>query len=166
MRSAAGMNMIPAHHRAAFNALFLLEHYFPKSDWIQRQRTASRHRAADLIREQGPGKITHVDRIPTLSPADFRQRYLSKGIPVIIENGAANWPLATRWTFENLRQTYGPEMIKLVQRKGVANDDEIVEGREFSEEIQFGAFIDEVLNAGKRYMRFSPLLERFPELLD
>jgi hypothetical protein len=160
------MNTIPAHERAAFNTLFLLEHYFPKSEWIQRQRTVRRLRAADHVRQQGEGKITHVDRVPTLSPAEFRARYLSKGIPVIIENGAATWPLATRWTFESLRAKYGAETIKLVQRKGVANDDEIVEGKEFSEEIQFGAFIDEVLDAGKRYMRFSPLLERFPELLD
>jgi hypothetical protein len=56
-------------------------------------------------------------------------------------------------------------MIKLVQRKGVAEDEEIVDGKEFSEEIQFGSFLDQVLTAGKRYMRFSPLLERFPELL-
>ena len=39
-------------------------------------------------------------------------------------------------------------------------------GREFSEEIQFGTFLDQVQNGGGKYMRFSPLLEKFPELLD
>jgi len=166
MRSFAGMNTIPARHRAAFNLLFLLQHYLPENRWIQRQRTACRGRAVDDVRRHGAGEVTQVERVASLAPDDFRTNYLSKGIPVILENGASTWPLATRWTFDSLRKRYGEEMIKLVQRKGVADPEELVGGREFSEEIQFGAFVDEVLNAGKRYMRFSPLLERFPELLD
>jgi [protein]-arginine 3-hydroxylase / protease len=166
MRSFAGMNTIAARHRVAFNTLFLFEHYFPKSPWIQEKRTATRLRAVDSVRRHGGGKITAVDRVQTIAPEEFRKKYLAQGIPVILDKGAATWPLATRWTFDSLRQRYGQETIKLVQRKGVAEEDEIVDGREFSEEIQFGAFLDQVVNAGKRYMRFSPLLERFPELLD
>jgi len=160
------MHRISARRRAAFNALFLLEHYFPRNQWIKRRRTVTRLRAVAEIRPQGEGRVAAVDRTPTLTPSEFHKRYLSKGIPVVLEKGASSWPLATGWSFDILRRRFGHEMIKLVQRKGVALDDEVVDGREFSEEVQFGSFIDEVLNAGKRYMRFSPLLERFPELLE
>jgi hypothetical protein len=156
---------IPIRDRAAFNLAFLLEHYFPKSNVIQRAKRTAHRRIAEHVQRGGKGKVTAVDRIKDLSPRDFRQHYLSKGIPVIVDKGAARWPLA-RWSFANFKQRYGNETIKLVQRKGVAADDEVVEGREYSEEIQFGAFLDQVENGGSKYMRFSPLLEKFPELLD
>src|SRR6185369_3439023 len=75
------------------------------------------------------------------------------------------WPLSERWTFAEFDRRFGGETIKLIQRKGVAADDEVVEGREFSEEIGFGAFLKQALEGGQKYMRFSPLFERFPELL-
>jgi lysine-specific demethylase 8 len=160
------MHTIPARDRAAFNALFVLEHYFPKGRWIQSRKAVTRRRAVEHVRRHGAGNVTPVERVGSVAPEEFRKRYLARGVPVILDGGASTWPLASRWTFAGLRERYGREMIKLVQRKGVANDEEIVEGREFSEEIQFGAFLDQVVGNGKRYMRFSPLLERFPELLD
>jgi hypothetical protein len=166
MKPLPGMQQIPLHERATFNLSFLLEHYFPKSELVQRLRTTTRLRIAAHVQRGGKGKVTPVERLSQISPQDFHRHYLSKGIPVILEKRAAAWPLAAHWSFENFRQRYGTEMIKLVQRKGVAADDEIAHGREFSEEIQFGDFLDQVLQGGKKYMRFSPLLEKFPELLD
>ena len=166
MKPLRGMKQIPLSDRATFNLSFLLEHYFPKSDLIQRVKTKTRLRIAAQVQQTGKGKVVQVDRLREISAKEFHQRYLSKGIPVILERGAAAWPLAARWSFENFRQRYGSETIKLVQRKGVAADDEVANGREFSEEIQFGAFLDQVLRGGSKYMRFSPLLEKFPELLD
>ena len=160
-----GIKHVPLRSRAAFNAAFLLEHYFPNSDAVKRAKEAARSRIVECLERSGPGKVTAVERRAALSPREFRHRYLPTGIPVIFENGAASWPLAS-WSFDGFRRRYGNERIKLVQRRGVAADDEIVTGREFSEEIGFDAFLDHVQNGGGKYMRFSPLLERFPELLD
>ncbi len=166
MKPFPGMKQIPVHDRATFNLSFLLEHYFPKSDFVKSMRATARLRIAEHIQRGGKGKVIQVERLKEISPKDFRRDYLSKGIPVILEKGATAWPLAARWSFDNFRQRYGTEMIKLVQRKGVAADDEVAHGREFSEEIQFGDFLDQVIGGGSKYMRFSPLLEKFPELLD
>src|SRR5207253_3425156 len=129
----SGMNRVPWRDRAAFNLAFLLEHYFPDSDVIKRRREAARSRVVEQLRRRSAGKVTPVERQDCLSAKDFRRKYLSKGIPVILENGAAGWPLA-RWSFDGFRQRYRREMIKLVQRRGVAADEEIVSGREFSDE--------------------------------
>jgi hypothetical protein len=160
-----GARRIPFRYRAVFNSGFLLEHYFPKSRRIQRMKEWSRSRVVEHLRRMGPGTVSAVDRRTELSPAEFRRRYLSKGIPVVIEKGAVGWPLA-RWSFDYFKQRYGNETIKLVQRKGVAPDEEVVNGKEYSEEIQFDAFLDQIESGGGKYMRFSPLLEKFPELLD
>lgn len=166
MRSFPGMKRVALTDRGAFELLFLLEHYFPKARWIEAQKAATRARVAERLQNGAPGTVTAVERVKEISPRDFRRRYLSKGVPLILENGAATWPLASGWSFDGFRRRFGDESIKLVQRKGVAADHEILTGREYSEEIRFGDFIDQVENGGGKYMRFSPLLEKFPELLD
>src|SRR3989442_7042300 len=135
----SGMNRVPWRDRAAFNVSFRLEHHFPNGDVVKRRREAARSRVVEQLRRQGAGKVTRVERQQGLSAKDFRRQYLSKGIPVILENGAAGWPLA-RWSFDGFRQRYGREMIKLVQRRGVAADEEIVRGREVLEGDQVGGF--------------------------
>jgi len=166
MRSFPEMKRIPLHERSRYNTLFLLEHYFPNSEWVRDRKAATRARIVAHVQHGRKGTVRPLERLRGVGPKEFRARYLSKGIPVILERGAETWPLASQWSFDNFTRRYGHEMIKLVQRKGVAADQEVVNGREFSEEIQFGAFLAQVQNGGAKYMRFSPLLEKFPELLD
>lgn len=165
MRDFPGMHRVPAQERARYDAMFLLEHWFPTSEWVRRQKAETRARITARLQQGPPGRVLPVDRVPAITPRDFRRRYLSRGIPMILENAAHDWPLGA-WSFARFRQRYGTETIKLVQRKGVAADHEILTGREYSEEIRFGEFLDHVENGGGKYMRFSPLLEKFPELLD
>lgn len=165
MRSFPGMRQIPFEDRGKFNLMFFLEHYFPKSDLIRGIKATTRDRIVERVQSGGKGRVIQVERVKTLSPEDFHANYLSKGIPVLIEGGAADWPLMKRWSFESFRERFGHETIKLVQRKGLSDDD-FVDEREFSEEIGFGEFLDQVLDHGRKYMRFSPLLEKFPELFE
>lgn len=159
------MHRVAARDRARYDLLFLLEHWFPKSEWVRRERAIMRAHVAAQLLQGPPGRVLPVERVPAITPRAFRRDYLRKGIPVILANGAADWPLGA-WSFDRFRARYGDETIKLVQRKGVAADHEILTGREYSEEIRFGEFLDHVEQGGGKYMRFSPLLEKFPELLD
>jgi lysine-specific demethylase 8 len=156
---------VPLRDRAAFNAAFLLEHWFPRSERVQAAKQRARARVVEHLRRAGARPARPVERRTDLSARDFRRRYLSQGVPVILDRAAATWPLAS-WSFDGFRRRFGTEMIKLVQRKGVAADSEIVNGKEFSEEIRFDAFLDQVESGGGKYMRFSPLLEKFPVLID
>lgn len=165
MRSYPGLKEVSAADRAEYNLLFVLEHYAPASRYLRERKQRVRERVAESLRRQGPGRALAVERVASLSPEDFRRRYLAPGIPVVIEGAARDWPLAERWSFEEFRGRYGNETIKLVQREGLTDDDFVFE-REYSEEVLFGDFLDQVLAGGRKYMRFSPLLERFPALLD
>jgi hypothetical protein len=149
-----------------FAATFFLQHWFPKSETLRGRKEALRSRIVDHVRRGGKGKVLPIERRRDLSPEEFRTQYLRRGIPVILEGAGRDWKCTREWSFDNFRRRFGPETIKLVQRKGVAADDEVIDTREFSEEIVFSTFLDQVLNGGGKYMRFSPLLEQFPELLD
>jgi len=166
VRKYPGMRDVPPHERAAFSVLFFLEHWFPRSERLRQRKEAVRVRIVDHVRRGGKGKVLAVDRRRDLSPRDFRAQYLRRGLPVVLEGAGRGWRCTREWSFDNFRRRFGPETIKLVQRKGVAPDDEVIDGREFSEEIVFSEFLDQVLEGGRKYMRFSPLLEQFPELLN
>jgi len=165
MNTLASLRDVPLRDRGIFNLMFFLEHYFPGSERVKAAKEGARLRSAEHVRRGGPGKVTPVDRVRDISPQEFQTRYLSKGVPVIIENGIAGWPLATRWSFEQFTQRFGASTIRLTQRKGLSDDDWIDES-EYTEEVVFGEFLQQVVEGGRKYMRFAPLLEQFPELLD
>jgi lysine-specific demethylase 8 len=157
------MRRIPLEQRAQFSALFFLQHYLPRSALVSGAREAVRDRIARTVREGGGGRTVQVERVHSISPSEFRSRYLSTGIPVILDRAAADWTCTREWSFEAFNRRFGHETIRLVDRKGLTDDD-FVRDNEYSEEIGFAAFLDQVLSGGRKYMRFSPLLEKFPEL--
>lgn len=156
MRSYPGMRRVPLRHRGAYNLGFCLERFFPKSDRVRSIRTTARQRVVDDVRRGGKGRVFQVDRRRDLTPAEFRKHYLARRIPVVIEGAAASWPAMQNWSFAEFDRRFGQETITLLQRKGATEPDV---------EIAFGDFLKEVVGGGRRYLRYLPLLERFPELL-
>lgn len=165
MKRFPGLKEVAYGDRAEYSALFILSHYFPNSVRLRERMGRVRLRVAAQLRRQGPGKVFPVARVASLSPAQFRAAYLATGTPVVLEGGARDWMTAQRWSFEEFRRRFGQETIKLVQREGLTDDDVVFE-KEYSEELPFGEFLDQTLSGGRKYMRFSPLLEQFPELLE
>jgi hypothetical protein len=162
MKLLPEMRRVPFRDRARFNLLFFLQHYLRTSESVRRARQQARARIVDRVRVGGPGRLIPVARVDGLSVDEFHRRHLSVGVPVILSGAAAGWPCAREWSFENFKRRFGHDTIKLVHRKGLTDDDFVLE-REYSEEIQFSEFLDQAY-AGSKYMRFSPLLEKFPEL--
>ncbi|MGH9808976.1 MAG: cupin-like domain-containing protein, partial [Terriglobia bacterium] len=160
------MRDVPLRYRATFNAIFAAQHWLPTSTGLLRRKEAMRARIVEHVRRGGKGATLPVDRRENLSPREFRAQYLRRGLPVVLAGAGRDWRCTRDWSFDSFRRRFGAETIKLVQRKGVAPDDEIIDAREFSEETSFGEFLDQVLHNGRKYMRFSPLLEQFPELLN
>lgn len=158
------MKQVPLKDRAQYELLFILEHYLRKSDRIKERKQKVRMRIADHVAKQGKGNVVQVERLKEkISPEEFAKHYLSRGVPVVLEKAAADWACTRQWSFDAFKQRFGAETIKLVQKIGLSDDD-FIDEREFSEELEFGAFLDQVLSGGRKYMRFSPLLEKFPIL--
>src|SRR5271155_5328715 len=100
MKLLPEMRQISPKDRGLSNALFLLHHFAPASSRVQGWRDAVRLLVAKRLQEGGPGKVIPVERVKSLSPKEFRARYLATGTPVILDKGAADWPCTKSWSFD------------------------------------------------------------------
>lgn len=159
-----GMRSIPLADRFAFASWYALHCHFPRSAAVAARKQAVRARIVARLRAQGPCDPRPIERVEGISAAEFKRDYVRPGRPVLIANVAADWPASRRWTFEFLREYCGNEQVKITQKDGVRTEERIGD-KEYSHEMPFREYIDQLLNHGKTYLRFSSLLEAFPELL-
>lgn len=108
------------------------------------------------LKQKGRKGTTHeIDRVANISLKDFKEKYVKKGIPVIIEGGAKDWA-CTNWSLDYFKELYGNDEILLINHEDIHSDYDVITLREVIEGMHQGS--------GK-YYRFYPLLQRHPERL-
>jgi len=165
MQLPAEMRRLAASDRAVFTALFAVQHLLRNSRAVTEARDRARDRLVGRLEAGGPGRVVPVDRHDALDPGEFRRRYLRRGRPVVISGGVGRAAALEDLSFERLRQSHGAEMVKLVQKEGLTNE-ETRPDLEYSDVLPLSQVLDLVEAGDGEYLRFSPLLEQFPELLD
>jgi hypothetical protein len=164
MHNAGTHRPISIWNQSEFNAVFLLRHLIRHSKQLEHRQTQTRNRIGDLLKRQGPAPMREIARRRNLSPEEFRREYLWKGVPVVLEQAAAEWPSSRTWGLEALKSKYGDRTLRIIFQRGLT-DHMPLGTREYAETIQFGEFLDDVqASRSKKYLRFSPILEEFPEL--
>lgn len=110
----------------------------------------------ETLVKSGEGEIMPIERRKNLSPEEFKNHYVKKGIPVVLEGAAKNWPCVQKWSLEYFKEFHGTDEICLV---------DINSNHEF-EFITLVDVIDNIREGGNKYYRFYPLLVRHPEHLE
>ncbi len=164
MRTSGDIRSVPLDQRTAFNLLFLLQQYFPQNELIRERKDVVRRRIATDLGRQGPGRLVEARRVSGLSLDAFERDYVQPGIPVILDRAAADWRCTKEWSLESFSRRFGASRIQIVERRGVS-EDSVVGAKQYTQERVFGDFLNDVLEGRRAYMRFSPLLERFPDLM-
>ena len=113
-------------------------------------------RIGKTMAKSGEGKVLEIDRRTDLSIEEFKNYYLKKGIPVIIEGGAKDWPCVQKWSLEYFKELHGEDEILVVDSKHIDKD---------YERITLADLIDNIRDGGSKYYRFYPLLSEHPEHL-
>jgi hypothetical protein len=103
-----------------------------------------------------------------LTPEEFEREYLSRGAPVVIEGGAAEWPAREAWAPERLKQRLATRKVKVASsERDVFGYDE-AEAAYDVEELDFADAADLVTRArpsSRRYYLMQQSIPReFPEL--
>lgn len=109
---------------------------------------------AETLKASGEGKMVPIERRKDLSMEEFRNHYMRKGIPVVMEGLAKDWPCVKTWSLDYFKEQHGDDEILLVQLQK--------EGYPY-ESVTLGEVIDDMKKGGGKYYRFYPLLQRHPE---
>lgn len=115
-------------------------------------------------------KLENTDLANNYSPAevfteiesdDFKAKFFNNSIPVVFRGAAKNWECVKKWNLDYFKLGYGEKDILLINANGLTS-------RENHSNYEFLTIRDLVANikdGGKKYLRFSPLLENNPELV-
>lgn len=110
----------------------------------------------ETMPKHGEGRIMPIERRKDLSLEEFKNHYVKKGIPVVMEGAAKDWPCVQKWSLEYFKQLHGKDEIVLV--------DQAIPGYPY-ELTTLADVIDNIRGGGSKYYRFYPLLARHPEHL-
>lgn len=104
----------------------------------------------------GEGRIMPIERRKDLSEEEFKNHYVKKGIPVVLEGAAADWPCVKKWSMDYFKELHGTDEIVLFDPLNKEKSYEL---------ITLADVIDNINGGGSKYYRFYPLLSRHPEHL-
>jgi len=144
---------IKPSQRFEYGIYQLADHLFGRKK-LFKDRSGFYKRLAATLKASGEGKITPLERRKDLSLEEFHNHYVRKGIPVILEGAAKDWPCVKKWSLEYFKELHGDDEILYV--------DQLKHGFPF-EATTLREVINNIRSGGGKYYRFYPLLDRHPE---
>ncbi|HTF05851.1 MAG TPA: cupin-like domain-containing protein, partial [Bacteroidia bacterium] len=146
---------IPFGLRFQYGAYQFFDHFFGRKR-LFKNRAKFYKKLGAAMAKHGEGRIMPIERRKDLSLEEFKNHYVKKGIPVVLEGAAAEWDCVKKWSLDYFKELHGKDEIILVDQ-GKAD---------FPYELTTLAdVIDNFRGGGTKYYRFYPLLARHPEHL-
>lgn len=143
--------------RATYNAYQLLDHFISRpitNKLVGKLRYRSFESVKKSLQKKGDGRLINVERRKDLSDKELKEHYIRKGIPVVLEGKAKDWPCVKNWSPQFIKDHYGNDEVPLIDaiylEKGVQYE-------------KLGKIIDQVLAGQSSYLRFYNLLAKHPE---
>jgi len=131
-----------------------MDHFFGRKRFFPKGRKKLYEKILETMKKHGEGKIMPIERRKDLSLQEFKDHYVRKGIPVVLEGVANDWECVKKWSLDYFKDLHGKDEIVLVDQ----ND------ANFPYELTTLAnVIDNIRSGGSKYYRFYPLLSRHPE---
>lgn len=131
------------------------DHFFGRKKLFS-NRASFYRRLETHMKKFDEGRIMEVERRSDLSLSEFKNHYVKKGIPVILEGVAKEWDCVKNWSLDYFKKIHGDDEIVLVDQAKPDYPYELT---------TLEAVIDNIRSGGGKYYRFYPLLTRHPEHL-
>ncbi|MBL4605167.1 MAG: cupin-like domain-containing protein [Flavobacteriaceae bacterium] len=124
----------------------------------RKSRTRFYRKLEHYLKSSGEGTTYQIDRVQNISEQEFLQKYVKKGIPVILDSAAKDWKCVKEWSLDYFKDLHGDDEIIFMDQTDIAKG---------YESTTLGKVIDQMKKGVNKYYRFYPLLEKHPEhLLD
>lgn len=115
---------------------------------------------AERLNSQAQVQKAEVPRISGLTSAEFKKSYFQTSTPVVFSGAALEWPAIKKWSFDNLALRSGSEDVLIVTADGLTDRNTETD----FEILTLAELIADIRKGGKKYLRFSPLMDKNPEL--
>ncbi len=133
-----------------------------------RRFASQRQKLIDGLVAQEGAAFSHrpsrqVDRVQNISDIEFRENYVRKGIPVVLEGKANDWPCVQKWSLDWLYENYCEDKVAIFDPLGSES-----EGVNYEvEETNLKDVLD-AMRTGEtsKYSRFNRILYDHPELVE
>lgn len=156
---------ITREERFIFNCLLVIEQVFGKKifqlffnpfkelflNYVSHQLQSSEIQSVENIQQ-----VFH-----NISPDEFKLKYFNHSLPVVFRNAASNWDCVKKWNLDYFQLGYGKKDILIVNANGLTSR----ENHSDFEFLTIRDLIENIKQGGKKYLRFSPLLENNPDLV-
>jgi len=137
-----------------------MDHFFGRErvfKWHNKSRRKFFRKIYDRLKtENRIGRTIEIERRKDISIDEFKNHYIKKGIPVVIEGKANEWGCVKKWSLDYFKELYGEEEILFVDHEKIEDN---------YEKLQLKYIIDNIGTEKGKYYRFYPLLQRHPEHL-
>lgn len=107
-------------------------------------------------------ELQEIDRVDSLSKAQFLERYYRPQIPVVMRRQVENWPAFTKWNLDYIRQMAGDRIVPLYDNRPVDHKDGFNQPHAM---MRLGEYIDLLKREPTKYRIFLwNILKEVPEL--
>ncbi len=72
-------------------------------------------------------QLKKIDRVKTITTADFLENYFKPQKPVVIERFIEDWPAFTKWNLDYMAEVAGDKMVPLYDNRPVSHKDKFNE---------------------------------------
>jgi len=91
------------------------DHFFGRKTFFK-NRTSFYNKLHETMPKHGLGRIMPIERRKDLSLKEFKEHYVKKGIPVVLDGAAKDWPCAKKWSMQYFKDLHGTDEIVLVDQ--------------------------------------------------
>ncbi len=88
-----------------------------------------------------------------MSLEEFRNHYVRKGIPVVLEGAAKDWDCVKKWSLDYFKELHGDDEALMATQENMKN----------YEASTLKDVIENIQSGGNKYFRFYPMLDKHPE---
>src|ERR1700722_10079760 len=115
---------IKTSQRFEYGIYQFLEHFFGRErvfKLLGKRRKKFYKRLADTLKAGGEGRIIPMERRKDLSLEEFRNHYMRKGIPVVLEGAAKDWDCVKKWSLDYFKELHGDDEALMATQENMNN---------------------------------------------
>ncbi len=108
--------------------------------------------------------LTEIERVKTISKADFYTKYVKKQKPVVVEQLTSDWPAYSKWHLNYIKTIAGDKIVPLYDDRPVSHKDGFNEAHA---KMKMADYVDLLLSKPTNYRIFLyNLMKEVPALKD